>query len=364
MKVAFFVVAVGCLFGVHVACAHEHEHDHEHEHEHVQGPSVEVSSAVQRTLALKLVHPEKRRFAGSVVLTGRFELAPEARRAVVTPVAGHLKLQVHSFARVTKGDVLFTVAAPDLVSLADEIALLEKRLTVYRELKTPNATLENELAVKKASRAALLSGAEESEGVVVVRARANGVVEALPATDGAYLDVGAEVVRLVDPAALRIKALVSPAEIGRLSDGMACTAEGTTGELRIGLDSEAGLLPVYAIFPDGAPKGRVGSRVSFLCETEPTAPELVCVPKAAIVRLGLNPIVFVRDEHDEDRFLALDVTPGETVGGWTSVLGLPEDEDLEVVTDGAYELKLALTAQATKPTGHFHADGTFHEGED
>ena len=50
--------------------------------------------------------------------------------------------------------------------LADEIALLEKRLAVYRDLKTPNAALENELAVKKASRQALLAGTEEADGAV------------------------------------------------------------------------------------------------------------------------------------------------------------------------------------------------------
>lgn len=363
MKLLPFSLVVALVLVARGAHEHEHEHDHEHEHahDHDHGRSVEVAQAVQKTLALKTVHLEKRRLSGSVALTGRFELAPEARRAVVSPVAGTLHLQVRSFAKVAKGDVLFTVAAPNLVSLADEIAILEKRLAVYRELKTPNAALENELAVKISSRAALLSGAEEANGVVVVRARTAGVVEALLATDGAYLEVGAEVVRTVDPTALRIKSLVSPAEIGRLSDGLKCQAEGVSGELRIGLDAEAGLLPVYAIFPNGAPKGRVGARATFTCETDDSAVELICVPKSAIVKIGLQPTVFVRDEHDADRFLAIDVAPGETVGGWTAVTGLPEDDDLEVVTDGAYELKLALGAASAKPTGHFHADGTFHE---
>lgn len=90
----------------------------------------------------------------------------------------------------------------------------------------------------------------------------------------------------------------------------------------------------------------------------------ISVPRAAIVRIGLQPTVFIRDEHDEDRFLAIGVTPGESSGGWTAVTGLLDDEDLEVVVQGAYELKLARTADTTKPTGHFHADGTFHEGED
>lgn len=372
-----FACAFASVAAAHEGCdEHEHEHEHlehehehhaheYHEHDHAHGPSVTIAPAVQRTLGLTTVRPEKRRLAGSVVLTGRYELAPEARRALVSPVAGRLSLKVKTFDRVAEGDVLFTVSAPDLVSSADEIALLEKRLAVYRELKTPNAALENELAVKKASRAALLSGADEERGVVTIRATLSGVVEALPATDGAWLETGTEVVRLVKPEALRLKALVSPAEIGRLADGLSCTAEGAAGELRIGLDAEAGLIPVYAVFPNATPKGRVGARGSFICETDRDLPESVCVPRAAIVRIGLQPTVFVRDEDDATRFVAIDVTPGETVGGWTAVTGLPDDDDLEVVVDGAYEMKLALAADsAVRPTGHFHADGTFHEGED
>jgi hypothetical protein len=35
------------------------------------------------------------------------------------------------------------------------------------------------------------------------------------------------------------------------------------------------------------------------------------------------------------------------------------------VSDGAYELKLALQEEGDKKSaGHFHADGTFHEGDE
>lgn len=361
-KILFAVIAAVC-FGAYADEHEHHEHEHEH-HEHEHGKSVEVAPAVQVALGLKTVHPELRKLNGLTVLTGRYELAPEARRSIVSPVAGRLTLNVKPFSKVAKGDVLFTVAAPDLVSQADEIALIEKRLEVYRKIKTPNAALENELAVKKAARAALIAGAEEANGIVSIRATADGVVEALPATDGAWAQVGDEVVRIVKPDSLRLKALVSAPELEKLADGLLCEADGVKGELRIGLDAESGLIPVYAIFPKGAPRGRVGARGTFRCETDAAAKESICVPRSAIVRIGLQPTVFIRDEHDEDRFLAIDVTTGETANGWTAVEGLPDDDDLEVVSAGAYELKLALASESSKPAGHFHADGTFHEGEE
>lgn len=351
---------------------HEHVHDHEHEHthghehhDHSSMAAVEVSASVREALGLRLARPERRRLAGLSVFTGRYELAPEARRAIVTPVAGRLRLNVKSFDKVVKGDLLFSVSAPDLVASADELRLLEKRLAVYRDLNAPNASLENEFAVKAAARVALLSGAEESNGVVKVRAPSDGVIEALPSTDGAWVEVGAEVVRLVTPDALRLKALVSPAEIGRLADGLACHTDEQEGELRIGLEAEGGLIPVYAVFRDKVVSSRVGARGSFVCEADRSAEEMWCVPRGAIVRVGLKSVVFLRDEHDHDRFLAHEVRPGVSAGGLTAVEGLEVDDDTEVVVEGAYELKLALPQEgAAKSSGHFHADGTFHEGED
>jgi hypothetical protein len=86
------------------------------------------------------------------------------------------------------------------------------------------------------------------------------------------------------------------------------------------------------------------------------------VPTASLVAIGLQPTVFVQDPHDETRFIAVPVVPGDAANGWKAVDGLPPGR-IRIVRDGAYELKMALAEGASKPAGHFHADGTFHEGE-
>ena len=123
---------------------------------------------------------------------------------------------------------------------------------------------------------------------------------------------------------------------------------------------ETGVVPVYAVFAEGSVKGRAGERATVECVLDESEEPVVAVPTRSIVQVGLQPTVFVKDDHDADRFLAVQVTPGLAGGGWTAVAGLPE-EDAEVVVEGAYELKLALPSGAAKPAGHFHADGTFHE---
>lgn len=346
-------MAVLCM-GV---CAEEHRRHHEH------GKSVIVAEAVQRTMGLKTVGVEKRRIASTVALTGRFEMSPDARFTVATPVAGKLALKVKPLQRVKSGDLLFTVEAPGLVARAREIAVLENRLKVYRDIGTPNAALESELAVKRAEREALLAKAEEKDGVVSVRTSEAGQVDSLPVQDGAWLEAGAAAVQVLRPNAIRFKALVAASDAARLKDGMKATVSGDVGEVRLGVGNEFGIIPVYVTF-DSAGTGRAGDRGTATCVTDESETPVAAVPNAAIVKLGLQPVVFVRDEDERSRFLALPIEPGISGGGWTAVKGLPDDDDLEIVVEGAYELKLAVSASGAGPAGHFHADGTFHEGAD
>lgn len=369
MKTIFALAGVLC-FGAFAVEPHDHDHA-AHDHDHAgHGPAakgvkaVAVAEAVQKAMGLKTVRPEKRRLASTVAFTGRYELSPDARRTVATPVAGRLALLVKPLARVKAGDALFTVTSPDLAARARELAVLERRLDVYRKLGTKNAPLASELAVKKAEREALVGDAEETNGVVTVRAASDGLVEAFPSEAGAWVETGASVVRLVAPEDLRLRALVAASDAARLADGLAATVEGAPGEVRLGVGDANGLVPVYVVFPKGGAKGRAGARATATCVLDAHETPVTAVPSRCLVRIGLQPTVFVRDGHDADRFLAVDVVPGLSAGGWTAVTGLPSGGDLDVVAEGAYELKLALPSGDAKPAGHFHADGTFHEGAD
>jgi hypothetical protein len=357
-----------------------HKHDHEHEHdEHGKCASegrteshnkpesalsaVSIAKAVQDVMGLRTVHAEKRRVASTLVFAGRYELSPDARKVVATPVAGRLTLLVRPLAEVKKGDALFKVSSPDLVARTHDIEALEKRVNVYREIKTPNAALENELAVKRAERTAMLAGVEEKDGVITVRAADDGMVESLIAQDGAWLETGAAAVQTVRTHDLRFKALVAASDALRLSNGMPAKVDGHHGHVRIGVGDDTGIVPIYVLF-DKDVHALAGARSHAECVTDETDEPHIAVPSRCIVSVGLQPTVFIRDAYDAGRFIAVPVTPGVSGGGWTAVEGLPSGH-CEVVSEGAYELKLALpSAGGSKSAGHFHADGTFHEGED
>ena len=348
------------------ACEHEHEHEHkhEHQHEHAHGAGIEVAASAARAMGLQTVRPEKRRMRSTMTLLGRLELAPDARMSTATPVGGRVSIKVRPLENVAAGAVLFTVEAPELRAKAKEVALLEQRLKVYRDLNRVPAERESELTLKRAEREALLAGSEERDGVVSVRAKASGRVESLQVSDGAWVSPGTTVVDLLKPDRVRFVASLVSSEAARLKNGMKVTCGGQAGSLLLGFGGADGLTPVYAVFDRKLPF-RLGERLQVDCVTDESETPVVAVPSACIVRIGLDPTVFVRDEHDEDLFLAVKVEPGRTNGGWTEVKGLPDDDDLEVVKEGAYELKIALAAQSgSAPVGHFHADGTFHEGKD
>ena len=324
--------------------------------------SVAVEKAVQDVMGLKTVRAELRRVASTVTFAGRYELNPDARKVVATPVSGRLSLLVKPLADVKKGTPLFKVSSPELVARSHEIEALEKRVGVYREIKAPNAALENELAVKRAERAAMLAGAEEKDGVVTVCADDDGMVELIVAQDGAWLETGAAAVQTVRMRDLRFKALVASSDALRLKNSMPAKVGVFRGRIRLGVGDGTGLVPVYVLF-DEEVHALAGVRSSAECVTDETETARVAVPSRCIVSLGLEPIVFARDGHDANRFIAVPVTPGLSGGGWTAVEGLP-GTGCEIVSEGAYELKLALpSAHGNKPSGHFHADGVFHEGE-
>lgn len=339
-------------------------HDAHDEHETCEGEAapaaVTVSEDAQRLLGLTTVRAERRRLAATRAFAGRYELSPDARRTVAAGVGGRLVHLVRPLARVSAGDALFSVFSPDLVARAKEIDTLEKRLAVYRSLDTPNAELENELAVKRAERAALLGDAVEKDGVVTVRAPCDGLVESFEADAGAWLEPGAAAVRIADPRRLFFRAYAAAADVRGLEDGLPATVGAHAGELRLGVGDASGLVPVSVVFPDRLPE-HAGARAEAVCTVASNETPRTAVPSACLVSVGLQPTVFVRDPADATRFFARPVATGLAGGGWTAVDGVPEGA--EVVRDGVYELKLALPSGEARPAGHFHADGAFHEDE-
>jgi multidrug efflux pump subunit AcrA (membrane-fusion protein) len=90
-------------------------------------------------------------------------------------------------------------------------------------------------------------------------------------------------------------------------------------------------------------------------------PELA-IPVSAVVQDGLHKVIFRRDPKNPDKVIRIpDADLGASDGRWVVIRSGVMEGD-EVVLDGIYQLMVATSGTLQKG-GHFHADGTFHEGE-
>lgn len=340
----------------------EHEKPQEHEgHNHGDGVEVKVPQSAQKLMGLKTAVAQKRSVAATMSLPGRFELSPTARYAMSSTISGKCTLSVKPLQKVRKGDLVFSVWSGELIAREQEIAVLAKRVAAYSAAGASNAELASQLTLKRSELEALLAGRKAANGTVDFVATEDGVVEAMSVADGAQVSAGDQIVTIVRPDQMRLKVFASPSECAKIEDGTPATCNGVAGLITHGYSTDASDTPLYVEFAAGSAKARCGERAVAEVVVESTSADEIAVPSEAIVLNGLTPIVFVKDDHEPDAFIATEIEPLVSGGKWTAVKGIHEGD--HVVTAGAYELKLAMPSEGGKKAGHFHADGTFHESD-
>ncbi len=383
MKTTQIMSGILCVLGVlcgFFACAGKDEHQHEqgeacahvekeacgHGDEHANEGcgaerGVEVSDAAAELIGLTLTRVEKRRLGSTVGFYGRVAPDPRARRSVSLPLPGFVSWRIGAPCEIKPGDELLRLVSPDAAAVRGELTVLETRVAAVRQAGARNAALAAELAAKRSAYAAMTNALEAVDAVsgeFVLRAAARGRVDELLVANGAFADRGSDVLKMTEAKQPAVFALVPVAEARGLADGSAARVGVRSGSVRVDRTRDDGLVGVWVTFEaEGASLPNVGESVYVTHEFDPAGEAVACVPSAAIFREGITPCVFVRDEHDADRFVVKPVVPGVSAAGWTAVTGLAADE--EVVSQGVYELKQALPSAGgeKKSAGHFHADG-------
>ncbi len=340
------------------ACTGDHDHDHDHD---AELESIHVPEELLHVIGLETTTTQKKQLQSTLTLHGRFEINPDAQSTAIAPIAGRLTLKKKTLDRIQPNDLLFTITSPDLQTRAAEITLLQQRLATFKASKIANAELEMQLKMKQSEWQALVGDATITNGVLSVYATIEGYIDTRLVNDGAWVEMGDPILNLLHDNNLRFKALLPSADTHHLTSGMHATHSNHHGTLRLGTTTESGLTPVYVILDHHDQHTRLGAYATMECVTASTEHPQWVVPKKAIVRLGLQPTVFVKDKTRPGTFIAQPITPLLTKGEWVAVKGLP-DTNVDIVTAGQYELKIALESKkkGDKPIGHFHADGTFH----
>jgi multidrug efflux pump subunit AcrA (membrane-fusion protein) len=210
-----------------------------------------------------------------------------------------------------------------------------------------------------------------------VCAVAAGVVESIGVTPGGLVEENGHVVSVVQPEKIRFRAKALQSDLGRLRDGLGARIappqgggvggldmqDAMAGSLQIGLVADARERTVDLIVVPERLSGWARAGISAHLEiTLAGGREELAIPLSTVVRDGATPVVFRRDPANADKVIRMEADLGLSDGRWVEIKSGVKEGD-EIVLGGNYQLMLATSGNVAKG-GHFHSDGTFHEGED
>jgi len=212
---------------------------------------------------------------------------------------------------------------------------------------------------------------------IEVKARRSGVVASVDLTNGAWADARTNVLTVVQPEKLRFHASGLQSDLGVLRDGLPVTivpptptSAGTAvpmhstmrGTLSLGLagDPEERTVDLYVTPEHLAAWARPGVTAQLEIVIDATSSPELAIPLAAVQRDGLIPVIFRRAPDNPSEAIRMEADLGVDDGRWVAVLSGLRDGD-EVILDGGFQLMLATSGSVQKG-GHFHSDGTFHDG--
>ncbi len=376
---------------------------------------------VRRNLGITFAKATYRPVQATIAIPGHFELLTSAQHHYPVPAAGRVTVNVEALDQVKKGQILLKLDAPAWRELQREMVEMqtsheEAQAQLFRARATRRVSgigekLDSVFAAdEKAALAAVNSASERLDQLLAqaatltgvtqkrlrsitdgqpywrkldhipIRAVDDGVVRQVDAASDTWVVEGTEVVHVVHPSDLRFRGKALQADlIDHLRDGqpayiLAPEGDGRsrrgdpiTGHIRIGItgNPETRTVDVFIDLDKETARPwvrpQVGAMAEIVVAGDPDLEELA-IPVRAVIQDGLETVFFRRAPDDPDSVIRTVADLGPDDGRWVTVYsGLGEND--EVVVDGAYQLKLATTGQKVT-TGHFHADGTFHEGED
>ena len=399
--------------------------DHEDGSE-TKGPTnrTPIPAIVRRNLGITFDKAQYRPVAATIIVPGHFEPQPSAQHHYPLPANGRITVHVKPLQKVKSGQLLFELDSPawrqvqrELVEAKATRLRAEAELAKARAAKEAAGTFSDDkngdlnvfnaevLAVEATLNAALdrydqliaeattLTGLSAKEllakqngkpmwrqlQAIPIRAVDAGVVRQVDSASGSWVEEGTELVHVVHPTILRFRGRALQSDlIDVLKEGQSVRiappegkgkkrrAAGVTGTLQLGVTGDANVrtIDVYVDVEQDAVQAWMRPEVTAFAEVAVAGDhdmEELAIPVRSVIQDGLDTVFFRRDPRDPDSVIRTIADLGPSDGSWVTVYtGLAENE--EVVVDGVYQLKLATTGQDVK-AGHFHSDGTWHEGD-
>ena len=360
---------------------HEHEgHDHDHEHEEAGGGhagEISFKKALAEAVGLQTHKVEPGTFTDVIKTSGRVMAAQGEESTVVATVPGVVTFGNLSFVdgtAVRKGQAILSLASSGLSdgNVAAKAkhayenakkeyermeALIGDKIVSGKDFEQARLNYENAKVAWEA-----VAGKQTANGVSVVSPM-NGYLKNLQVEEGDYVTVGQPLATISQNSRLVLRAEVSEKYYNYLpsvqSANFRTSYDNVTyklSELRGRLlsygkasDANSFYVPVTFEFDN---KGAIipGSFVEIYLLTAPMQ-NVISVPVSALIEEQGVYSVFVR-EHEE-AYKKVPVTLGADNGSEVQILSGLKAGD-EVVTAGAYQIKLASASNAIPAHTHNH----------
>ena len=369
--------------------AHEHEaghvHDHEHEHEHTadehtgetHAGEIAFKKAQAEAVGLQTRKVTPGAFTNVIKASGRVLAAQGEESTIVATVPGVVvfgKLPFIEGTAVRKGQPILNLASSNLsegnVAIRTQSAyekakkeyermqsLIGDKIVSAKDFEQARLNYENAKTAWEA-----VKGKQTSDGVSVV-APQNGYLKNLLVKEGDYVSVGQPLATVTQNNRLMLRAEVSEKYYQSLPvirsanfrtpyDDQTYQLSELHGRLLSygkSSDANAFYIPVTFEFDN---KGAIipGSFVEIYLLTAPME-NVISVPTSALIEEQGIYSVFVK-EHEE-AYRKVSVTLGADNGKEVQILSGLKAGD-EVVTEGAYQIKLASASNAIPAHTHNH----------
>lgn len=205
-----------------------------------------------------------------------------------------------------------------------------------------------------------------------LRSPAGGIVTEVDVSDAEWVEAAASILRIVDPTKMVFRGEVPESDAARIPTEasvrieVGCSncsiLETKLGAARPVADPRTRTLLVEARLPGDGSAYADGSSATAAVLLAGSQNEETLIPSASVVQDELETLVFRRDPAKPDQVIRTPVSIGMRSGGWVEVLAGVAAGD-EVVRNGVHQLRLTGIGKAAA-NGHFHADGSWHEGKD
>lgn len=380
---------------------HEHDHDEAQEKEHADAPvPITISQRARESIAMRTEKISSVPATNLRSYYGQIIVPASAQKTAAIPAAGRIRFFVKVGETVRAGEPLFSLSSPTLIEMRSdvldaeaalerarsELKTLQARLAKLEEIEIKNSELESSIRFKEAEIKTLATaaqrsinlwnqatlGAEFKNNKLIVPARYDGNIQSIDMNEGAWGEQGAPALTYIASGELEFKASIYGNDsLSGASARLVLTLGGKTnyfaGTLRVATQiAEDSQTRTIYFLPEKLPPEAFAGQVARLeiFTPEELQKDFLLVPNSAVIKVGIDNIVFVCDAENPNKFIAIKVKTLPSRRGMTPVHGVPANAT--IVTKGGYELKYVLPSTAgtqKKAAGHFHADGKFHEGE-